>query len=212
MKYLLPILQLAPGHISLFQHLALNSSPLQRYGLSSSAPEPSDKEQSSVENGGASTNGDSTKSSSDETEESKAANHNYESGSISDRQSTMSRTKRRRVTKRTAFSDSDSEGESTPSYDDLVKLTTEKEELLKLKHKEIETMQDKVLRSYAEMENVMDRTRREAENSKKFAIQVSFCDISPSFVSSLYIQLHSFITVIWSVLEVLIRLMLKIML
>lgn len=55
--------------------------------------------------------------------------------------------------------------------DDLVKLVAEKEDLLKLKHKEIEKMQDKVLRSYAEMENVMDRTRREAENSKKFAIQ-----------------------------------------
>lgn len=59
------------------------------------------------------------------------------------------------------------------SIDDLVKLVAEKEELLKMKHKEIEKMQDKVLRSYAEMENVMDRTRREAENSKKFAIQVS---------------------------------------
>lgn len=56
--------------------------------------------------------------------------------------------------------------------DDLVKLVEEKEELLKLKHKEIEKMQDKVLRSYAEMENVLDRTRREAKNSKKFAIQV----------------------------------------
>lgn len=57
------------------------------------------------------------------------------------------------------------------SIDDLVKLVDEKEELLKLKHKEIEKMQDKVLRSYAEMENVWDRTKREAENSKKFAIQ-----------------------------------------
>lgn len=49
---------------------------------------------------------------------------------------------------------------------------TEKEELLKLKQLEIEKMQDKVLRSYAEMENVIERTKREAENSKKFAIQV----------------------------------------
>lgn len=57
------------------------------------------------------------------------------------------------------------------SFDELVKLVAEKEELLKLKHKEIEKMQDKVLRSYAEMENVMDRTKREAENAKKFAIQ-----------------------------------------
>lgn len=54
---------------------------------------------------------------------------------------------------------------------DLVKLVAEKEELLKVKHKHIEEMQDKVLRTYAEMENVMDRTRREAENAKKFAIQ-----------------------------------------
>ncbi|GAB2284715.1 hypothetical protein Dimus_019168 [Dionaea muscipula] len=55
--------------------------------------------------------------------------------------------------------------------DELVKLVLEKEETLEIKQKEIATMQDKVLRSYAEMENVMDRTRREAENSKKFAIQ-----------------------------------------
>jgi molecular chaperone GrpE len=53
-----------------------------------------------------------------------------------------------------------------------VKVVTEKEALLKLKQKEIEKMQDKVLRTYAEMENVMDRTKRNAENSKKFAIQV----------------------------------------
>ncbi|KAK6939947.1 GrpE nucleotide exchange factor [Dillenia turbinata] len=36
---------------------------------------------------------------------------------------------------------------------------------------EDEPRRDRVLRSYVEMENVMDRTRREAENSKKFAIQ-----------------------------------------
>ncbi|XP_030511191.1 grpE protein homolog 2, mitochondrial isoform X2 [Cannabis sativa] len=65
----------------------------------------------------------------------------------------------------------DSDSDEDLSIDDLVKLVAEKEELLKQKHKEIEKMQDKVLRSYAEMENVMDRTRREAENSKKFAIQ-----------------------------------------
>ncbi|KAL6975251.1 GrpE protein 2, mitochondrial [Sarracenia purpurea var. burkii] len=57
------------------------------------------------------------------------------------------------------------------TMEDLVKLVAEKEELLTAKHKEIEKMQDKVLRTYAEMENVKDRTRREAENSKKFAIQ-----------------------------------------
>lgn len=59
-----------------------------------------------------------------------------------------------------------------------MKVVAEKEELLKSKHKEIEQMQDKVVRTYAEMENVMARTRREAENSKKFAIQV-LCFIWP---------------------------------
>lgn len=60
--------------------------------------------------------------------------------------------------------------------EDLVKLAKEKEELLKVKQKEITSMQDKVLRTYADMENVMDRTKREAENSKKFALQV--CQIN----------------------------------
>lgn len=57
--------------------------------------------------------------------------------------------------------------------EDLVKLVAEKEELLKTKIEEIEKIKDKVLRTYAEMENVMERTKREAENSKKFAIQVA---------------------------------------
>ncbi|XP_062017670.1 grpE protein homolog 2, mitochondrial-like isoform X2 [Rosa rugosa] len=74
-----------------------------------------------------------------------------------------------KVADQTKESDSDSDGDL--STEDLVKLLTEKEELLKQKHKEIEKMQDKFLRSYAEMENVMDRTRREAENTKKFSIQ-----------------------------------------
>ncbi|XP_057441117.1 grpE protein homolog 2, mitochondrial-like isoform X2 [Lotus japonicus] len=68
-------------------------------------------------------------------------------------------------------SDFDSESECDLSREDLIKLVSEKEELLKLKHKDIEKMHDKVLRTYAEMENIKDRTRREAENSKKFAIQ-----------------------------------------
>ncbi|TKY46953.1 Upstream activation factor subunit spp27 [Spatholobus suberectus] len=67
--------------------------------------------------------------------------------------------------------ESDVESECDLSRDDLIKLVSEKEQLLKLKHKEIEKMQHKVLRTYAEMENVMERTGRGAENSKKFAIQ-----------------------------------------
>ncbi|KAL5700113.1 GrpE protein 2 [Ranunculus cassubicifolius] len=82
--------------------------------------------------------------------------------------------------KESSSSDSDIEGGDL-SFDDLVKLVAEKEELLKVKHREIEHMQDKVLRSYADMENIMDRTKREAENSKKFAIQTfakSLLDVS----------------------------------
>lgn len=75
-------------------------------------------------------------------------------------------------TKEVGFLNAGSEGDEELSMDDLVKLVSEKEELLKLKHKRIEEMQDKVLRTYAEMENVMDRTRREAENAKKYAVQV----------------------------------------
>ncbi|KAJ8433042.1 hypothetical protein Cgig2_020609 [Carnegiea gigantea] len=57
------------------------------------------------------------------------------------------------------------------SKEDLIKLVLEKEQALELKEKEFEVWKDRFLRSYAEMENVMQRTRREVENSKKFAIQ-----------------------------------------
>ncbi|XP_077217174.1 grpE protein homolog 1, mitochondrial-like [Tasmannia lanceolata] len=65
----------------------------------------------------------------------------------------------------------ESDTESDLSIDDLVKIVSEKEKLLEAKYNEIEIMQDKVRRRYAEMENVMDRTKRGAANSKKFAIQ-----------------------------------------
>ena len=64
------------------------------------------------------------------------------------------------------------------SKDDLVKLVHEKEELLKSKDDEIKDMKDKILRSYAEMENIMARTKRESENSKKYAIQVCCHNLS----------------------------------
>ncbi|KAK4484793.1 hypothetical protein RD792_007387 [Penstemon davidsonii] len=57
------------------------------------------------------------------------------------------------------------------SKDDLVKLVAEKEQLLELKQEELEEMKDKVLRTYADTENIKERTRRESENAKKFAIQ-----------------------------------------
>ncbi|KAG0464452.1 hypothetical protein HPP92_020521 [Vanilla planifolia] len=67
--------------------------------------------------------------------------------------------KKRRAIKRTAFSDSDVEPDL--SAEELIKLIAEKDNLLKLKQKEIEKLQDKVLRTYAELENVLERTKRE---------------------------------------------------
>uniref|UniRef100_A0A5B7AMN7 GrpE protein homolog n=1 Tax=Davidia involucrata TaxID=16924 RepID=A0A5B7AMN7_DAVIN len=143
------------GQLSLLHHSVLNTCAFQRFGISSSASQPSEKEttQSGNEQGSTlETKGAAAKASGDtevidqteasSSEDTKVPNEKEES---------------------------DSEGDF--SIDDLVKLVAEKEELLKMKHKENEKMQEKVLRTYAEMENVMDRTRREAEISKKFAIQ-----------------------------------------
>lgn len=71
------------------------------------------------------------------------------------------------------FFNSDSDLENDLSRDDLMKILVEKERLLVTKQEELEKMKDKVLRTFAEMENVKDRTKREAENAKKFAIQAS---------------------------------------
>lgn len=152
--------------MSLLHHSTPSSSISQLFGFSSSAsPEPSDTD------GQGALKSDAKVSDSGDT---KVADQTKESGSIPDSQSTNVRRGHtlRRGTKRTAFSDSDSDTDGDLSMEDLVKLVSEKEDLLTQKHKEIEKMQDKVLRSYAEMENVMDRTRREAENTKKFSIQV----------------------------------------
>ncbi|XP_010313175.1 grpE protein homolog 2, mitochondrial-like [Solanum lycopersicum] len=71
-------------------------------------------------------------------------------------------------------SQSKQEAEKIMVKDDLVKLVVEKEELLKIKDDEFQKMKKKSLRSYVEMENVINRTKREEGNFKKFAIQVSF--------------------------------------
>ncbi|AET00594.2 co-chaperone GrpE family protein [Medicago truncatula] len=154
---------------------SINSST-SKFGFSSSASvETEGKEGNNVHNGNF-TSADPAKTSEEAEEidqpgQAKSADQTEESGSISADSHSQTVKRRRRSIKRTAFSDSDSDSESDLSRDDLIKLVAEKEELLKLKKKEIEKMQDKVLRTYAEMENVMDRTRREAENSRKFAIQ-----------------------------------------
>ncbi|XP_059441633.1 grpE protein homolog 2, mitochondrial isoform X2 [Corylus avellana] len=147
---------LVPSQVSFLHHSAPHSSIFQRFGVSSSAsPEPTDKDQgNTVENNGASTNAEPTNMSGDAN----LSNQAKDSGSGQSKAADQ-------------MNESDSESEGELSMDDLAKLVVEKEELLKLKHKEIEKLQDKVVRSYAELENVVDRTRRDAENSKKFAIQ-----------------------------------------
>ncbi|XP_022716842.1 uncharacterized protein LOC111275647 isoform X2 [Durio zibethinus] len=131
------------GDVSLPHHSSLNFSAFQRFGISSSSsPEPSEKEHgSTVEN-----NGQEPAKPSGDTNPGEAE--------VSDQSK-----------------ESDSESDGDLSMADMVKLVEEKEGLLNAKQKEIEQMQDKVVRTLAEMENVMSRTRREAENSKKFAIQ-----------------------------------------
>ncbi|XWS51821.1 hypothetical protein CRYUN_Cryun11dG0015300 [Craigia yunnanensis] len=164
--------KLVTSDVSLLHHSNLNFSAFQRFGISSSAsPEPTEKQHGSdVENHGQ----EPTKPSGDTNpREAEVTDQAKESGFNSESQNTMPQSdkRRRKATKRTAFSDSDSESDDDLSMADMVKIVEEKEGLLKAKQKEIEQMQDKVVRTLAEMENVMVRTRREAENSKKFAIQ-----------------------------------------
>ncbi|KAJ0250972.1 GrpE protein 2 [Hirschfeldia incana] len=124
---------------------SLDSFPLQRFSLSTSTttPESHEKESSSTE---------SASKASEEKATTSEANEND--------------------AKRAGVSESDSERDDEEmSKDDLMKLVAEKEELLSVKEEELKQMKDKVLRTYAEMENVMDRTRRDAENTKKYAIQ-----------------------------------------
>ncbi|WCJ32996.1 Co-chaperone GrpE family protein [Euphorbia peplus] len=141
--------QFLGSQVSSFHSSAWTLSPFQRFGFTSSAsPEQSAKDQStSVEN--------------DEAQAEKTSGDNDKPG---DQTEDL-------ASEEIKESDSDAEGEGDLSMDDLVKLLKEKEELLKEKQKEVEKMKDKVLRTYADTENIMDRTKRDAENSKKFAIQ-----------------------------------------
>ncbi|KAM0997405.1 hypothetical protein ACFX2C_007293 [Malus domestica] len=133
--------KIVPRQVSLLHHSTPTSSISQIFGFSSSASPHPEKDHGSAVENG---------SASTNGEPEKA------SGDV-------------KVADQAKESDSESDGDLT--MDDLVKLVAEKEDLLKEKHEEFKKMQDKFLRSYAEIENVMERTKREAENSKKFAIQ-----------------------------------------
>lgn len=160
-----------------------HGSSLQRFGISSSAsPQHNEKETSHSESKPGSTEENGEVSGNCEASVSAASqgqDANNKSGSdlsSNDNKNENVKQRRRRI-RQAVLSDSDSESDLDTddlSRDDLVKLVAEKEELLKIKDDEFQKMKEKVLRSYAEMENVMNRTKREAENSKKFAIQVSF--------------------------------------
>ncbi|KAL3508443.1 hypothetical protein ACH5RR_027844 [Cinchona calisaya] len=147
--------KMVSGQVSLLHHSFLNGSPFQWYGMSLSASpqhNEKDKAQSGIENGS--------------TLESDAAEAKT-SAEVSD-QTEASASSDVKVEDQKDASDSE---EGDLSRDDLVKLVAEKEEQLKIKHEELQKMQDKALRTYAEMQNSMDRTKRDAENLKKFAVQ-----------------------------------------
>ncbi|KAL5729785.1 GrpE protein 2 [Ranunculus cassubicifolius] len=161
------VLDSSNNKTTLLSYSILNTTGSRGFWFSSSAsPEPAEKEAIQPDET-TSANGGSTET----TSNGKATETIEDAGSASKPEPSPSKSVRRRRqgTKRTAFSDSDVE--SDLSTEDLVKLVAEKEEALKLKHKEIEKMNDKVLRTYADMENLMERTKREAENSKKIAVQ-----------------------------------------
>ncbi|KAG0523394.1 hypothetical protein BDA96_07G119700 [Sorghum bicolor] len=154
--------------IPLLNQLApYSTSAFQRFGFSTSAPQQDDKETNKHTDDGVNKSvGVSTEASS-EANNVPGTEKAQEAGSLN---SVSWSNRKRRTTKRTAFSDSDSE-DLDLSKEDLVKLLLEKDESLKSKDEEFKDMKDKVLRSYAEMENVLARTKRESENTKKYAIQ-----------------------------------------
>ncbi|KAG0523393.1 hypothetical protein BDA96_07G119700 [Sorghum bicolor] len=130
--------------IPLLNQLApYSTSAFQRFGFSTSAPQQDDKETNKHTDDGV------NKSVGVSTEASSEANN---------------------VPGTEKAQEADSE-DLDLSKEDLVKLLLEKDESLKSKDEEFKDMKDKVLRSYAEMENVLARTKRESENTKKYAIQ-----------------------------------------
>ncbi|KAL0306323.1 UNVERIFIED_CONTAM: GrpE protein2, mitochondrial [Sesamum radiatum] len=143
-QLLFPSGKVVTGQVSLLHHSAQNSSAFQWFGFSSStSPQPNEKETAQSGN----------------EQENKA---NCEAASAIDAHD---------QTEASISGEKAEPGlEIDLSRDDLVKLVAEKEQLLVSKQEELEKMKDKVLRSFAEMENVKERTRRESE-MQKFAIQ-----------------------------------------
>ncbi|PIN23167.1 Molecular chaperone of the GrpE family [Handroanthus impetiginosus] len=159
------------AQVSLLHHSTQKSSPFQWFGFSSSAtPQPNEK---------------ATAQSGNE-QRSKEDNEAASAVDAPDRTEAS-------ITEETVEPDLDVE--SDLSRDDLLKLVVEKEQLLGSKEEELEIMKDKVLRTLAEMENVKERTRRESENAKKFAIQnfaKSLLDVADNLGRASYSAKESF--------------------
>nr|BAA13686.1 AR192 [Arabidopsis thaliana] len=141
----------------------MDSFALQRFNFSSSTSPESDEKKTHTE-------------ASKTSEEKPTAEANQPGLDSESKDSVTDSAKRKRKgAKGAASSSSESDSESDDdelSADDLVKLVAEKEELLSEKEEEIKQLKDKVLRTYAEMENVMDRTRRDAENTKSMPYRI----------------------------------------
>lgn len=82
----------------------------------------------------------------------------------------------------------------TPSDEkgsDLAELLAERDAQLEERDKAIKELQEKVLRSYAEVENILARSQREAESTRKFALQV--CELSLSMSSCFFYHIVFFL-------------------
>ncbi|KAL8509861.1 hypothetical protein ACS0TY_016906 [Phlomoides rotata] len=146
------------GQVSLLHLSALNSSAFQWFGFSSSASPRTSQSGNEQEN-------------KESNEPAAKAQSGSEQGNKESDEPAAEAPHEKKESVSKGKTESDSDLESDLSRDDLVKLVVEKEQLLLTKQEELEKMKDKVLRSLAEMENVKERTRRDSENTKKFAIQ-----------------------------------------
>ncbi|CAA0833632.1 Co-chaperone GrpE family protein [Striga hermonthica] len=158
--------KVVPGQVSLLHHSSLKSSGFQCFGFSSSATSQPDEKvtaQSTNEQENKETGNEAAADDTPQAEVDESDPHISTSGTPN----------RKRGAKRVAFSDSDSDTdlESDLSRDDLVKLVSEKDQLLAVKQEELKQVKDTAMRALAEMENTKERTIREADSFKKFAIQ-----------------------------------------
>jgi molecular chaperone GrpE len=56
--------------------------------------------------------------------------------------------------------------------EELLGLLSQQQALLEEKDQALTEAKDKLLRSYAEMENLLERSKRESESTRKYSIQV----------------------------------------